>query len=325
MTIDVGVIGAGTHGARYLRHIARGDVPGLRAVALCRRDEVAGRRLAAELDIRWIGRADDLLADRRIAAVIIATPPSTHFPLAARALAAGKPVLVEKPMTGTLAEARELADLAARPSAPSLMVAQTLRWHPALQRARALWSELGRVHLVRLAQRLQPTTLAWQRAIAETVGGSVLLTGVHIFDLARWLTGREFARIDSRQRRVLNPVVEDLFLASAELDDGCWVSLEVSKYTQSRACWLEAVGERGQLAVDYLGASLVWRRGREEVREEYDGAAPTLPGVLAAWRDAVLGRAAVPVTAVDGLRTLEIVDGCYRSAAAGGSIELYSE
>jgi len=37
MTLNVGVVGAGTHGARYLRHLA-GDVPGLAPVALCRRD-----------------------------------------------------------------------------------------------------------------------------------------------------------------------------------------------------------------------------------------------------------------------------------------------
>lgn len=322
MTLAIGVIGAGTHGARYLRHLARGDVFGLQAVALCRRDEEAGRRLAAEFEVPWVGRAEDLIDDPAVAAVVIATPPSSHYPLAKRALAAGKPVLLEKPMTGTLAEARELAKLAAEPSAPVLMVAQTLRWHPALLRARALWPELGRVHLVRLAQRLQPTTLNWQRNPAETVGGSVLLTGVHIFDLARWLTGREFVRVASRQRRILNPVVEDLFLARAELDDGCWVSLEVSKYTQSRASLLEAVGERGQLLVDYQDGEVVLRLGRQEARERVDGSAPTLPGVLQAWRDAVLGKAAAPVTAVDGLRTLEMVDACYRSASGGTMVEI---
>ena len=40
---------------------------------------------------------------------------------------------------------------------------------------------------------------------------------------------------------------------------------------------------------------------------------------LAAWRVAVLGRTPVPVTMVDGLRTLEIADACYRSAAAEGA------
>jgi len=270
--------------------------------------------------VPWFARGEDLIASGQVQAVIIATPPRSHLELAAQALAAGKPVLLEKPMTGTVAEARRLAAQATAPGAPPLMVAQTLRWNPVLQRARALWAELGPVHLIRLAQRLQPTTLAWQRELTETVGGSVLLTGVHLFDLVRWLSGREFVRIEARQRQVLNPVVEDLFLARAELDDGCWASLEVSKYTRSRAGWLEAVGEAGQLAVDYQEGGLIWRHGQEEVREAIAATAPTLPAMLAAWRDAVEQKTPVPVSVVDGLRTLEVVDACYRSAQAGAAV-----
>jgi len=321
MTLRVGVVGAGTHGVRYLRHLLQ-DVPGLAPVALCRRDAGAGNELAASLGIPWFPSGDALIDHPDVDAVIVVTPPASHFPLAARALAAGKPVLVEKPMTGTLAEARELAALASRPDVPALMIAQPLRWNPVLQRARELWPRLGRVHLVRVAQRLAPTSLGWQRDRRETVGGSVLLTGVHLFDLVRWLTGREFVRVDSRQRQVANPVVEDLFLARAELDDGCWVSCEVSKFTQSRAAWLEAVGEAGQLWADYLAGGLVLRCGREEIREEIDARAPTLPAVLAAWRDALAGRGGMPVTARDGLRTLEMVDACYRSDRHASTVEV---
>jgi myo-inositol 2-dehydrogenase/D-chiro-inositol 1-dehydrogenase len=318
MTLRIGIVGAGTHGARYLRH-ATNDVEGLRVVAICRRDRAAGEALAAAHGCRHVPDGHALIADAEVDAVVVTTPPSSHFTFALAALAAGKAVLVEKPVTGTLAQARRLVTMAGAAGAPPLMVAQTLRWNPVLARARELWPRLGRVHLIRLAQRLAPTNLTWQQQEDETVGGSVLLTGVHIFDLARWLSGREFVTIASRQRRVLNPVVEDLFLARGELDDGCWVSLEVSKFTDSRAGWLEAVGEAGQLHADYLGGTLRLRLGREESVEHFDAAAPTLPAVLAAWREAALRRAVVPVTAVDGLRTLEVADACYRSDAAGGA------
>jgi predicted dehydrogenase len=318
MTLRIGIVGAGIHGTRYLRHAAN-DVEGLRVVALCRRDRAVGEALAAAHGCRYVPDGHALIADAEVDAVVVTTPPSSHFTFARAALAAGKAVLVEKPVTGTLAEARRLVAVAGAAGAPPLMVAQTLRWNPVLSRARELWPLLGRVHLIRLAQRLAPTSLTWQQQEAETVGGSVLLTGVHIFDLARWLSGREFVAVASRQRRVLNPVVEDLFLARGELDDGCWVSLEVSKYTDSRAGWMEAVGEAGQLHVDYLDGTLRLRRGREETIEHLDAAAPTLPAVLAVWRDVALRRAVVPVTAVDGLRTLEVADACYRSDAADGA------
>jgi predicted dehydrogenase len=318
MTLRIGIVGAGNHGARYARHAAQ-DVAGMVVAAVCRRDRTAGEALAAQCRCRYVDDGFALIADAGVEAIVIATPPSSHFAFAQAALAAGKAVLLEKPATGTLAEARQLVELARAPGAPPLMVAQTLRWNPVLAHVRDGWPRLSRVHLIRLAQRLAPTKLDWQSQAQETVGGSVLLTGVHIFDLARWLSGREFATIASRQRQVLNPAVEDLFLAHGELDDGCWVSLEVSKYTDSRAAWLEVVGEAGQIHADYLEGTVRWRVGRDERVEHLDAAAATLPAVLSTWRDVVRGRIDVPVTAEDGLRTLEVVDACYRSAAAGGT------
>ncbi|MCP4574270.1 MAG: Gfo/Idh/MocA family oxidoreductase [bacterium] len=315
MSFRIGVIGAGVHGARYLRH-ALHHVPGMGVAALCRRDEAAGQELATELDCRYHREAAALVADPAVDGVVVCTPPSSHFELAAQVLAAGKPLLLEKPMTGSLAEARRLAKLDAAGTAPNLLLAQTLRWNPVLRRVRELWPRLGRVHHLRLAQRLAPTTLAWQRDPDVTVGGSVLLTGVHLFDTARWLTGSEFVRVDSRQDQVLNPVVEDFFLARAALADGCRVSLEVSKYTRSRACWLEAVGEDAQLLADYQAGGIVWREGSAEERLAVDGAAPTLPLVLADWLAAVRDGSTPPVTVHDGVATMAVVDACYRSAAA---------
>ena len=54
---------------------------------------------------------DELLADPDLTAVVLATPVPTHFELARRAILAGKHVMVEKPMTWTASEARELRDL----------------------------------------------------------------------------------------------------------------------------------------------------------------------------------------------------------------------
>ena len=320
MTFRIGVIGAGAHGTRYLRHALR-DVPGMTATALCRRTRDEGRRLATEFGCRYHSAPADLIADPAVDGVVVCTPPSSHFDLAAAVLAADKPLLLEKPLTGTLAEAERLAELTAAAKVP-LMLAQALRWNPVVVRVRELARQLGPIRLVRLAQRLAPTTLAWQRDLSQTVSGSVLLTGVHLFDLARHLPGAEFVTVDSRLARVLNPVVEDLFLARAELDDGCWVSLEVSKYTRSRACWLEMVGEEGQLQADYLeGGILLRREGRTE-RIDLAATAPTLPPLLADWLAAVEGRRPVPVTVDDGVATLRVVDACYRSEAAQAAVTL---
>ena len=310
MTFRIGLIGAGTHGTRYLRHAGQ-DVPGMEVAALCRRDRVVGEQLADGLGCRYHAEPMDLIQDPQVDGIVICTPPSTHFELATAVLAAKKPLLLEKPMTATLGQAERLWDLDKANSGPPLMLAQTLRWNPVIQKVRRLWPRLGRVHLVRMAQRLQPTALAWQRDPAITVGGSVLLTGVHLFDTVRFLTGQEFVEVESLRKNILNPVAEDLFLARAVLSDGCWASLEVSKYTQSRSCWLEAVGEAGQIWADYQNGGIILRKGTTEEPFEVSAAVPTLPLVLADWLTAIRDGAPPPVGVADGVATMRVVDACY--------------
>jgi predicted dehydrogenase len=320
VTFRIGVVGAGAHGERYVRH-GQNDVPGMSVSALCRRQEKPGQELASQYGVRHHREALELIADPDVDGVVICTPPSTHFAYAKAVLAAGKPLLLEKPMTGTVAEAEALARLDETVASP-LMVGQSLRWNPVIKRVKEMWPRLGRVRLIRLAQRLAPTDLAWQKDLAQTVGGSVLLTGVHIFDLARWLSESEFVSVDSRQEQYLNPVVEDFFLARAQLANGCWASLEVSKHTQSRACWLEVVGDKGQIRADYLNAGVLWRSGSIEEYEEISAKAPTLPTMLAEWLRSIRQGTPPPVTVHDGLATLRMVDACYESARIQASVKI---
>ena len=111
--IRVGVIGYGYWGPNLVRNFS--EAPGcemayvsdLRAPRL---DQVRKRYPAVQTttDHR------DILNDASVDAVVIATPVSTHFELASQALAAGKHVWVEKPMTATFDEAKRLVDLAAK-------------------------------------------------------------------------------------------------------------------------------------------------------------------------------------------------------------------
>ncbi len=305
------MIGAGIHGGRYLNHAAS-DVPGMHVTALCRRNEEAGEKMAASLGCRYHQESQDIILAPDVDAVIVCTPPSSHYQFAHKVLAAGKPLLLEKPLTGTLEEAEKLA---AEGDGSCVLVGQTLRWNPVINKVKQLWPRLGKVHHIRMAQRLEPTTLSWQQNIEETVGGSVLLTGVHIFDLVRYLSNAEFISVDSRHQKIRNPAVEDFFLARANLDDGCWVSMEVSKYTRSRACWLEAVGEHGQIFADYLSGGIVLKEGREEETFPVSAQIPTIPLVLKNWLEAIQGKASPMATLDDGVATMRIVDACYRSAA----------
>src|SRR5215472_1814067 len=104
--IEVGLIGYGLAGRAFHAPVIRA-VPGLRLTAIVQR---SGNEAAEEYpDVRIARSVDDLL---EIRLVVIATPNDTHFDFAKQCLAAGKDVLVDKPFTTTLEEARALVAFA---------------------------------------------------------------------------------------------------------------------------------------------------------------------------------------------------------------------
>jgi predicted dehydrogenase len=111
--IGFGVVGYGYWGPNLVRNIW--EAPGARLVSVCdlRTERLAGvqtRYPAVEITSSY----DDLLKDARIDAIAIATPVSSHFDLALKALQAGKHVFVEKPMTATAEQAARLIEEADR-------------------------------------------------------------------------------------------------------------------------------------------------------------------------------------------------------------------
>jgi predicted dehydrogenase len=111
--IGISVVGYGYWGPNLVRNFW--EVPGTRLVSVCdtRTDRLAGlqgRYPAIEVTSRF----DDVLNDPRVQVVAIATPVSSHYSLALRALEAGKHVFIEKPMTTTAEQAQRLIDEAER-------------------------------------------------------------------------------------------------------------------------------------------------------------------------------------------------------------------
>ncbi|MBA3391446.1 MAG: Gfo/Idh/MocA family oxidoreductase [Deltaproteobacteria bacterium] len=144
-TLRLGVIGYGYWGPNLVRNFATSSRTRVAAIA----EPQASRRQAAAMNHPSIPTVEDaaaLFANPEIDAIVIATPIYTHHPLAAAALAAGKHVLVEKPLTSSVAEAEELAVLAAR-AGRVLMVDHTFVYTSAVRKIRDLVAagELGRV------------------------------------------------------------------------------------------------------------------------------------------------------------------------------------
>jgi len=145
-TTKVGVIGCGYWGPNLIRNFIK--VKDCQLV-------VAADQAPEKLEvvkflcptIRLTTSPEEVLEDEGIDAVVIATPISTHFPMAQRALANGKHVFVEKPMTATVAEAEELTELAGR-NHKVLMVDHTFIYTGAVRKLRTFVDsgELGEIY-----------------------------------------------------------------------------------------------------------------------------------------------------------------------------------
>lgn len=104
--LRVGLVGLGRWGRNYLKTLLA--LPECRLVAVADADEATRARIAGETGITVRESADELLSDSAVDAVVIATPDRTHCSLASAALTAGRDVLVEKPMTLAVSEAKTL-------------------------------------------------------------------------------------------------------------------------------------------------------------------------------------------------------------------------
>ena len=140
------VIGCGYWGRNYVRIFH--ELRGTRVVAVCDQSLERLETIAAEFpDVKPVRALDVALTLPDVECVVIATPASTHFGVAAQCLEAGLPVLVEKPLTTNSPEADELIDLARRCEL-TLMVGHTFVYNAAVQKVREylVASALGEVY-----------------------------------------------------------------------------------------------------------------------------------------------------------------------------------
>lgn len=139
--INVGVIGSGYWGPNLIRNFY--EVPDVNVAACCdintKRLKYIGQRYPS---LNLYSDTDQIIRDKSIDAVSIATPISTHFPIAKKALLNDKHVLVEKPITETNREARELYDLASEKK-KVLMVGHTFEYTGAVNKIKDIVNSNG--------------------------------------------------------------------------------------------------------------------------------------------------------------------------------------
>jgi predicted dehydrogenase len=222
---------------------------------------------------RTTTRWQDAIEDPGIGLIDIGTPNHLHAEQAIAALEAGKHVACEKPLAGSLADARAMRDAARTAPTASTFVWYTYRRVPALALARELVAEgrLGRIYHVRAAY-LQSwggpaTPLLW-RFQGKTAGtGALGDLGAHIIDMARFVTGDEITEVSgAAERRFIErrPLPDDASRsAESSVDDavafvgrmqgGALATFEATRLAtgMKNSNRIEIHGEDGAIAFDF--------------------------------------------------------------------------
>ncbi len=187
--IKVGVLGAGFMGSTHARAYAA--MPDVEIVGICGKTEQRARPLADELGTSWTTDLDRLINDPTVDAIDICLPGPQHRAATEAAIAAGKHVLLEKPIALTLEDADALVALAEKTDRV-FMVAHVLRfWPEYVEVQRLVTSGKFGKPVSALAYRRQPFP-AWSSLFgnAELTGGAVVDMMIHDYDVLNWIIGQ---------------------------------------------------------------------------------------------------------------------------------------
>ncbi len=319
--IKVGVAGAGRHGSRYIDHILN-DIPEMELTGVTRSDP------SLELEKRWVekkvrsfGDQEGLLI-RGIDLLIIATPTDTHHELALKGLKAGVHVLLEKPMCGNSDQCRDLI-LAEKESEGSLTIAQTLRYSPTMIELDKILKDKGPVRWFEAVNALEPPKTPWLME-DRAMGGCVLNTGVHVFDLIEHLLGKVVST-SCWTERILNPVWEDYAYGNLTLSDGLEGAFRISRNTNQRTRYLRVDLDEGFIWADTLTDTIYnvnnGKMKKRRVKRERNTLIPLLSDMVKVIR----GEIDPPISGTDGLKAVTIAESCYSSAMEDKETRLKSE
>lgn len=315
--IGLGLIGAGRHGIRYARHILQ-DIPEARLVAVCRQHPAQGLDLPGGGHVTLYGSAKELIADPLVQAVIVVTPPILHRGICLAAVAAGKPVLIEKPLSTTYRDACAMVAAAAQAGVP-LMTAQTLRFDRTIQWLREAKPAIGRSHHLVLTSRIETKGRDATHADGYGQRGALLEFGVHLLDLVRYVTGEEIRAVRCVMDRLPPADPETLALAHLLTEGGTHCAIEVARVAAGRVGRAEWIGSEGQLTADWSNRQVRSVVPAAAGEERTVTPSQTVLVTIREFLRALQQQTPLPITGEDGCRAVELAEACYRSAEAGGS------
>ncbi len=306
------VIGTGFWGKNQARVLSQ--IESVDLACVCDVKETNARAVSAEFHIPYSTSVDELLSRKDIDAVTVCTPTTTHKEIATQALMAGKNVLVEKPMTNTVTEGKELISLAKRQGL-RLMPGHIERFNPAVDYLKSLVDngKLGTVTLL-LARRVG----RWPERIGDV--GVVRDSAIHDIDLARYIFDDEVSSVHAKIGSIRH-TKEDYAEIMLGFRDGGTAFIDANWLTPRKTRTLVVTGSDATAQLDYISQEVSLEGSGGSIRPKLERMEP-LRVELTHFAEAVLNNRDFRVNAEDGLRAVEICEVVLRSGTSGRTITL---
>jgi len=244
MSIKIAVVGAGYWGPNIIRNFSQ--IPSCEMAICCDLDEkrlAHIKRLYPRINTTTV--YDEVIQDDSIDAVAVCTHVSAHYPLAKKALEAGKHVLIEKPMTARVDEAEELVALA-KQNGRTLMVDHTFEYTAGVNKMKELieGGVLGNilyVHCSRLNLGIfqRDINVVWDLA-------------PHDLSVILYATGLKPRSIRSVGMKLMHPKVEDVAFVTLNCGDNASAVIHVSWVDPRKVRTVSVVGSKQMLVYDDL-------------------------------------------------------------------------
>lgn len=294
-------------------------VPGSSLVAVMRRDAEKAKSYAERHHVpKWYSDAAELINDPEVNAIYIATPPLQHEEYTLQALAAGKPVYVEKPMTLNADSAKRMAEAAAH-CGVKLTVAHYRREQPIFLKIKSLLEEqaIGDIRFVQL-QMFQPKSnnliadseTNWRMDPSVSGGGLFHDLAPHQLDLMLYYFGtvRRSSGIAVQQDGLYE--ADDLVTGQVLFDNGVvfngtWC-FTVAENNQSDIC--EIYGAEGKISFPVFGNKVTVNLNGTDKEYIFDPLQHVQQPMIAKVVDYFLGKGTNPCSAEDAVQSMQLLD-----------------
>ncbi|KTR05513.1 oxidoreductase [Aureimonas ureilytica] len=332
--LRVGIVGAGI----AERHLAGFDwIKDLyEVVVLCSLDEDRGRKLCDRYAIpEYTQDVDTLFRRDDLDLVDICTPPDSHFDLSRRGIEAGKHIICEKPLFGSIAEVDEMAGIVARANGPKLMPIFQYRYGTGLQKVKMLIEKglTGRPFLTTIETHWWRGPayyeVPWRGKWKSELGGGLLGHAIHAHDMLNYVHGA-CAEVFSYGATLVNPIeVEDTATLSVKMANGSLASLSMTlgsrkEISRLRFCFHDLVAESilepytmGRDPWTFIAGDEAHQARVDEALAAYETHEDGYTRQFELFHAAIVEDGEPPVTLQDARNSLELVTAAYHSQRTG--------